>query len=249
MLCPRCGTQNTDARAACWSCFAQLHTLASDAKAAKAAKAVRPADLKVKPAKPDRKKGKKGAPVEDIVPEPVIAAVPAVEAIPMAAAVASEPAPVEIAAVPTEIAPVFEPISTQEPAPLEAVPAPLDIPPITASVEPVSPDISSEPAVAAPFDFGAEPEAGPSADDNMFIPGITFGMDTEPTAEEEESTPNNARVMDLDAPVGDSSYIIPGLADTEDEDLPEFGAMPDFGSAFDLDAETPGKKADVDEKK
>ena len=99
----------------------------------------------------------------------------------------------------------------------EEAPAPFDIPTITAS---------------------AEPETPVAEEDQIFIAGIPMGDDT-------DATPNNARVMDLDAPVDDSSFIIPGLAD-ESPDKPlgeDVEEMDDLGPmAFDLDSEEPGKK-------
>jgi hypothetical protein len=142
--------------------------------------------------------------------------------------------------VPEPIAPVAAAVVDSAPIELDAVPtevvaAPLDIPTITASAEPATPDFSSAPAFG---DFSSEPESTVVEEDNSFIAGIPMGDDT-------DASPNNARVMDLDAPIDDSSYIIPGLAD-ESPDKPlgeDVDAMDDLGPmAFDLDSEEPGKK-------
>ncbi len=243
MHCPRCGAPNDDARAACWNCFAQVR-LPADVKAEKraASKAPKPP----KPEKPKKeKKGKKDEAVIDTAAEPVIVPEPVVEpAAPIAVAAAVDSAPVELDAVPTEVT------ASEEPAPL-------GIPPITASVEPETPDFSTAPSFG---DFTSEP----AEDDNSFIAGIPMGQDTEtepaatfnldqdssfvagiPMGDDTDATPNNARVMDLDAPIDNSSYIIPGLADESPEkplgeDIEEPDDMGPM--AFDLDSEEPGKK-------
>lgn len=109
MICPRCGTQNDDQRAACWSCFAQLRPIAGvkPVKAEKPAKAEKP----VKPAKePKIKKAKavNGAAVEvaPVVAEPIADAPIEI------ASVASEIKPMEMPAAPVidlAAAPVEEP--------------------------------------------------------------------------------------------------------------------------------------------
>lgn len=229
MFCPRCGVQSDEARAACWNCFAQLRTVAevkADVKAAKKAGA--------KPEKADPKKGKKGAPVEEPIAEPVPVTVSVMEeAAPMAVAAA-----MEINVVPTEVSS----------APAEPIATPFNFSEDPDPAEESALDIPLEPMFLGGVSLGDEPEAAPIAstdDDIGFLSSAPLTDITLPDIPaEDDAVPNDARVMDLDAPVADSPYVIPGLAD--DDDSQEFSnTMPDFGpTAFDLDSDEPDKKPD-----
>ena len=222
MHCPRCGAENDAARAACWNCFAQLRPPAG-------AEIRRP---KPKPVKPERKK-EKAAPAPPPVAEPVIPLAP-IEAEPAPAK--AEPAPVEMEQAPAQV---------EEAPPV----APLEIPPIMATVEPIEAEPEGEQVFVAgvPLRELPAPEEEPAP-----------AVETEPAAEpavpetevEEEPAPIGGKVFDLDEPVTDSAYVIPGLAEREAEPELEPGQkdvepLVDLGGpVLDLDAPEPEQKPD-----
>jgi len=225
MYCPRCGVENDDSRAACWNCFAQLRPSA-DADARKP---------QPKPSKAERKKGKQ----EPIV-EPVAAPAPA----------AAEAAPIaeEAPSVPFEMPPTLE---TEEPAApvVETPPTPAEETetafvggiPLGGATEPVESEPAAESArVTGPPLMKPETEELIPRPDAQTRAAIPLG------AGDEEAGPNDAKVLDLDEPVEDSAYVIPGLAEPEAETEPEpdVDAQPliEGGPLLDLDSEEPEKK-------
>jgi hypothetical protein len=211
MYCPRCGAENSDDRASCWNCFAQLRQSA-DVKGRK---------TEPKPSKADRKKGK-GEPV----PEPAVA--------PVIPELAPEEIPQAAVEEPVAHAPLVTPPPAETPAdevdtsPVarESVPVPLDV----LQVIPV-PETPSAP----------EPEAGPAQpEESTFVAGIPLGPSTEETEPgPEQDASEESKVLDLDAPVEDVPYVIPGLAETESEEEIEDQPSADDGKVLDLDSEVP----------
>lgn len=211
MFCPRCGAENSDDRAACWNCYAQLRQ-AADAKGRKPEK----------PSKADRKKGK-GEP--EPAPEPVI---------PETAV--QEPAP----------AAVEEPIPELEPeahAPFVTPPPPVEVSaedevdtsPVARESAPVPLDVLESVRITEP-----PPSPAPEPGESTFVAGIPLGGSAEEAVEMTDRADDDAKAIDLDAPIEDSTYVIPGLAETEPEaeDQPD----DDGGRVLDLDSEVPDDK-------
>ena len=216
MYCPRCGVENSDDRAACWNCFAQLRQSA-DVKGRKP---------EPKPSKADRKKGK-GQPAPEPAVAPVIPEL-APEEIPQAAV--EEPV---LAEEPVARAPLVTPPPAETPAdevdtsPVarESAPVPLDVLPVIPIPAPPEPSVESETEPAQP-------------EESTFVAGIPLGASTEEIEQEpEKDASDEGKVLDLDAPVEEATYVIPGLAESEAESDEQ--PSTEDGRVLDLDAEVP----------